>query len=110
MLLNTDGFLRRLAVALVVAQEDVLEAGLIARQRHDWISRSGFDHCVGRTLDGKADSHPIVQGLDLGHPIEPCERLRRHWLRKRDRDLVALDVVQLVYAADSDDAAVADDR
>src|SRR2546423_5666719 len=104
MLLNTDGFLLRLAVTLVVAQEDVLEAGLIARQRHDWILRSGLDHGVGRTLDGKAHGRPVVQGLDLDHSIELRKRVRRHWLRKRDRDLVALDVVQLVYAADTDDA------
>src|SRR6266851_2316803 len=110
MLLNTSGFLRgRLPIRLVVLKEDVLEARLIARQRHDRIARRGLDDSVGRSLDGDAHGVAVVQRLDLDDAVHRLERVGRHWLSEKDRDLVALDVLQLVHAADADEPTLADD-
>src|SRR5437588_9228266 len=111
MLLNTSDLPRGLAaVALVVAQEDVLEAGLVAGQRDHWKLRRRLDHRVRGALHGESNGQPVVERLDLGDPIEPGERVGRDRLGEGDRDLVALDVFELMHATDADDAAVADDR
>src|ERR1700674_3017266 len=109
MLLNTRGLLNRLTVIFVVAKEDVLEARLIAGQRNDAVARRGLDHSVGGALHREAHRVPVVEHLDVSHALERLERLGRYRLRESDGDLVALDVLQLVHAADAHEATLADD-
>src|SRR5260370_27319568 len=80
MLLNPTGGLLRdrgVAVALVVAKENVLEARLVARQRNDGVPGSGLDHGVGGALHGQPDRVALVQLLDLFHAVERIERIGR---------------------------------
>src|SRR6266851_4300161 len=100
----------RMAVALVVAEEDVLEAGFVAGQRDDRKLRRGLDHSVRSALHGEAHGGPAVEALDLSDAVELGERVGGYRLREGDRDLVALDVFQFVHAADADDSVVANDR
>jgi len=51
----------------------------------------------------------VVELFDLGHAIELLEGLDGNRLRKRDGDLVALDVLELVHAADAHEASLTDD-
>src|SRR5690242_1210326 len=112
MLLNTRGRLPgwRGTVALVVLEEDVLQARLVARQRHDGIVGRGLDHSVGVTLHGDAHGVPAAQLLDLDDAVDPVERTGRYRLGEVDRDLVALDVIELVHQADAHEPALANDR
>src|SRR5216684_350414 len=110
MLLNhTGGLLLRLAVALVVAKEYVLEARLIARERDDGVPGRGLDHGVGGALHGQPDGVALVQLLDLFHPLERIERIGGHRRGERDSELIALDCLDLSHAADAHQAAFPDD-
>src|SRR5258708_29491128 len=75
MLLNMGCLLRRLAVALVVAEEDVLEAEFVAGQRDDRKLRRGLDHSVRGALHGEAHGGPAVEALDLSDAVELGERV-----------------------------------
>src|SRR5260370_14084167 len=110
MLLNTSGLLRRLAVVLVVAKEDVLKAGFVAGQRYDGVLRRGLDHRVGGALNGQADRRPVVQGLHLYDAVQLRERVRGDGVRDGDGDLIALDVRDLVHTTDAHDASIPNDR
>src|SRR5260370_40486929 len=65
----------RMAVALVVAEEDVLEAGFVAGQRDDRKLRRGLDHSVRGALHGEAHGGPAVEALDLSDAVELGERV-----------------------------------
>src|ERR1041384_5631201 len=112
MLLNTGGglFGWRGGVALVELEEDVLQARLVARPRPDAVAVRGLDHGVGVTLHGDAHGAPVAQLLHLDDAIHRVERAGRYRLGEVDRDLVALDVVELMDKADAYKPAFADDR
>src|SRR4029077_3399018 len=107
LLSNTRGLLR-LIVGLVVAEENVLEAGLVARKRNHRIPCRRLDHRIRGSLD--RDPHrPVVELLDLDDAIEAREDVGSNGLREVNGDLVALDVLQLRDAGEADEPAVADD-
>src|SRR2546427_286422 len=103
LLSHTDG------LWLVVAEEHVLETWLVAGQRHDGVPRRRLDHGIRGALHREAHRRPSVQGLHVGHAFEPSKGLDLYRVGKRDRDLVALDVLELRDAADPDEPALADD-
>src|SRR5438094_1144190 len=109
MLLNTRGFPGGFVFALVVAQEDVLQARLVARERHHLVLRRGLDHRVSGPLHVEAKTRAVVERLHAGHAVEQRERLGGHRLAEDDRDLVALDVFKLGNPAHPDQAPFADD-
>src|SRR5260370_31523350 len=89
MVLNhTGGLLLRLAVALVVPNEYVLEARLIARQRDDGVPGRGLDHGVGGALHGQPDGGALVQPLDLFHSFERIEQIGGHRRRAQAWDVL----------------------
>src|SRR5256885_16245130 len=94
---------------LVVAEEHVLETWLVTGQRHDGVLRRRLDHGIRGALHREAHRRPSVQGLHVGHAFQPSKGLDLYRVGKRDRDLVALDVLELRDAADPDEPALADD-
>src|SRR6185437_15221849 len=98
-----------LAVALVVAQEDVFQAGFVAGQRHHRILRRRLDHGILPARYGQAQRAPIGQRLDALHAVQRFERLGWRGISKGDDDFVALDVLQLGHAADAYQLSFADD-
>src|SRR5260370_13175161 len=98
-----------LLVALVVTEEYVLEARLVARQRDDGVSGRGFDHGVGRALHGQPDGMALVQLLTLFHSFERIEQIGGHRRAERDGELIALDCPDLGPPPDAHPAAFADD-
>src|SRR5712691_1236866 len=97
------------AVALVVAKEDVLEARLVASERDDRIACCGLDHGVRRPLHREAHAVPVVQRLDFDHAVQWLESLGGNRIGKRDRDLVALDGLDLGNIPDTHEPPVPDD-
>src|SRR5260370_27115515 len=97
------------AVGLVVAQEDVLEAGLVAGERDDLKACGSLDHRIGRSLHRQAHGVAVVQRLHVGHALQRLEGLGRNPARERDRDRVALAGLDLGPVTDPDNAPVADD-
>src|SRR5215831_995352 len=110
MLLNhTAGLPGGPAVRLVVAQEDVLQAGLVAAQRDHPVPRRRLYHRVGGALHLQAQPEPAGRRLDSGHAVQPLERLGGDGAGEQYGDLVALDVLHLGHSADANDPALADD-
>src|SRR6266702_1868129 len=88
-----------LAIAFVVAQEDVFQAGFVTGQADDGMLRRRLDHRVRPTLHRQAQRMPTGQRLHLLHTVQRLESLGRHDLGKGDDNFVALDVFQLGHAA-----------
>src|ERR1035437_726881 len=99
----------RLVVARVVAQEDILQAGLMAGQGYDRVFRRRLDHRVRPTLHRQVERVPAVHHRYLCDTLQALERLHRYIVGEGDRDLVALDVVELVYCADAHQSPLAND-
>src|SRR5712691_5275293 len=109
LLSHTAGLLRGYTVPLVVAQEDVLEARLVAGERHDWKAGGRLDHRVRGSLHRQAHRMAVVQRLHVGYTLQRLERLGRNRAGERDRDLVALDGLDLGHVTDAHETPVADD-
>src|SRR5438477_11018738 len=109
LLSHTGGLPWCLPVALIEAKEDVLEARLVARQGDNWIPGGGLDHRVGGTLHRKADGRPVVQCLHVDDAVKLCERASRHRARKRNPDLVTVDVREVGDGAHLARATLAED-
>src|SRR6266702_2933765 len=88
-----------LTIALVVAQEDVFQAGFVTGQGDDGMLRRRLDHRIRPTLHRQAQRMPTGQRLHLLHTVQRLERLGRHDLGKGDYNFVALDVFQLGHAS-----------
>src|SRR5256885_13708682 len=85
---------------LVVAEEHVLETWLVTGQRHDGVLRRRLDHGVRGALHREGHRRPSVQGLHVGHAFEPSKVLDLYRVGKRDRNLVAIIVLEHLYASD----------
>src|SRR5712692_9129762 len=109
LLSHTAGLLGGRAVPFVVAQEDVLEARLVAGERDDRKVRGRLDHRVRGSLHRQANGMAVVQRLHVSHPFQRLEGLGRYCTRKRDRDLVALDGLDFSHVTDANNASVTDD-
>src|SRR5689334_25413813 len=107
LLSNTRGLLH-MVVRLVVAEEHVLEARLVARERYHRIPGRSLDHRIRGSLD-RNPHRAVVERVDVGHTFQARKIVGGNGLREVDRDLVALDVFQLGYARDTDEPALADD-
>src|SRR5690242_17819401 len=99
-----------LAVAFVVAQEDVFQAGLLAGQRKDRMLCRRLDDAIQPAGDRQAQRAPIGQSLHLVHAVQRLERRDGRGLGEGDGDVVALDVFQLGHAAHAHQPPLADDR
>src|SRR5205814_3744331 len=100
---------RARAVPFVVADEDVLEARLEARQRDDRIARGRLDDRVRWPLARQAHSMSVIERLHLDHSLERLERLDGNRRGERDRHLVTLDGLHLSYVPEAHETPVADD-
>src|SRR5450755_450553 len=93
--------LERLPVALVVAQEDVFQAGFVGGQVDDCMLCRRFDDDIQLAQYDQAQRVPIGQRLHLPYTGKPFERLGRHGVGKSDGNFVALDVLEFGHAADT---------
>src|SRR6266516_3636488 len=81
-------------IALVIAQEDVFQARLVAGQANDSILRCCLDYRICSSLDSQTQRMPTRQYLYLFYPIQRLERFCRDSISERDRDFVAFDVLE----------------
>src|SRR5438477_265324 len=96
MLLNSmASLLGSQTIALVIAQEDVFQARLMAGQANDSILRCCLDYRICSSLDRQTQRMPTKQCLYLFYPIQRLERLCRDSICERDRDFVVFDVLEL---------------
>src|SRR6266566_7249702 len=99
MFLNSMArLLRSRTIALIITQEDVFQARFVAGQADDSIVRGGLDHCIRFTLHSQTQRISTRQRLHLCYTIQGLERLGRHRIGERDRDFVALDVLEFGHA------------
>src|SRR2546430_14870939 len=103
------GLRRARALRIVIAEEDVLEARLVAGQRDDRISRGRLNDRIRGSLHGQVHPMPVMQRLNLDHPVERLERLNRNRRGECDRHLVTLDGLHLRDVPSADETPVADD-
>src|SRR5260221_6794304 len=101
--------LEGLTIALVVAREDIFQAGFVTGQRDDRMQRCRFDHAIQLARHGQAQRVPIGKLLHLLHTGKPLEHLGWRGVGKGDGNFVALDVLQFGYAADAHQLPLADD-
>src|SRR6266480_5245001 len=95
MFLNSmASLLGSLTIALVIAQEDVFQARLVAGQANDSILRCCFNYCICSSLDSQTQRMPTRQYLYLFYPIQRLERFCRDSISERDRDFVVFDVLE----------------
>src|SRR5207248_4660112 len=103
------GLRRARAVPFVVAEEDVLEARLVAGQRDDRITRGRLDDRIRGSLHRQVHPMPVMQRLNLDHSVERLERLDRNRRGECDRHLVTLDSLHLRDVPNADETPIADD-
>src|SRR3984893_14349948 len=96
-------------VRLVVAQKDVLQARLVAGERHDGIARRRLDHRIRGSLHGEGEGTPFIQRGHLNHAVQRLERFGWNRVGERDRHLVALDGLYFGDVPDAHQAPIADD-
>src|ERR1700730_6454873 len=97
------------AVPFVIAEEDVLEARLVACQRHDRIVRRGPDHSISGSLHRQAYTIAMIQGLVLDDTIHILEGLSGNRTGEGDRDLIAFYRLDLGHVPDAHQAPITDD-
>src|ERR1700730_17106663 len=99
----------RRALILVVAHEDILQAGLVADEVDERILGRDLDDRVDPALRREAKRPPVGRRLYPSHAIQPAERVGRRHGGEGQLSLVTLDVLHLCHAADARQAPLADD-
>src|SRR6266571_1105342 len=96
MFLNSMArLLRSRTIALIITQEYVFQARLVAGQTYDSILRCCLNYRIRSTLHSQTQRMPTRQCLYLFYPVQRLERFCRDSISERDRNFVVFNVLEL---------------